>query len=134
MSKLELATDSILKELDVKFTREHIFTDLPQYRYDFFVHEWNTLIECDGEQHFKEDSVFYKARTNAKSFEEQVKSDNEKTDYAIKNKYNLIRIAYTELDNIEKIIKDFSSYDKSTNKLHLYPENMYNFLNCVKSS
>jgi very-short-patch-repair endonuclease len=125
MSKLELDTERVLNKLQVEFEQEKIFKDLTQYRYDFFVPDWNTLIECDGIQHFTEDSKFYKARTNAKSFEEQQKSDKEKDEYALKNNYNIIRIAYTELSNIEKILTDFSSIDKSSSKLYTYPKNMY---------
>jgi very-short-patch-repair endonuclease len=129
MSKLELETERVLNKLNIKFEQEKIFDDLPQYRYDFFVSKWNTLIECDGVQHFSEDSKFYKARTNAKSFEEQQKSDKEKDNYAINNKYNIIRIAYTELNNIEKILSDYSNIDKSNATLYTYPKNMYSVKN-----
>lgn len=128
MSKLELETEKVLNKLNVKFTQQKIFIDLPQYRYDFFVPEWNTLIECDGIQHFSEDSKFYKARTNAKSFVEQQKSDKEKDKYALENKYNIIRIAYTELNNIETILSDFVKLDKRINTIYTYPNSIYNKL------
>ena len=90
------------------------------------VPEWNTIIECDGVHHFSEDSKFYKARTNAKSFDEQQKSDKEKDTYALNNSYNIIRIAYTELNNIENILSDYLNIDKSIATLYTYPEYMYN--------
>jgi very-short-patch-repair endonuclease len=125
MSKLELETERVLNKLEVNFEQEKIFDDLPQYRYDFFVPEWNTLIECDGVQHFSEDSKFYKARTNAKSFNEQQKSDKEKDEYALVNSYSIIRIAYTEQNNIEHILTNYSKVDKTTAKLFIHPEHMY---------
>lgn len=128
MSKLELETERVLNKLQVEFEQEKVFADLPQYRYDFFVPKWNTLIECDGVQHFSEDSKFYKARTNAKSFDEQQKSDKEKDKYALNNNYNIIRIAYTEQNNIEKILIDFSLIDKTKYQLYKYPNEIYNFV------
>lgn len=128
MSKLELATEATIKELGVAFEPQKIFADLPQYRYDFFVPSWNTLIECDGIQHFDETSKFYKARTNAKDFANQQKSDKEKNEYALANNYNILRIGYTELLRVDSILCNYALTDKTLVKLHLYPPELYNLL------
>jgi very-short-patch-repair endonuclease len=125
MSKLEIETVRVLNILNVDYDEQKIFSDLKQYRYDFFIPVWNTLIECDGIQHFENNSKFYKSKTNAKSFEKQQLSDKKKNDYALNNGYNILRIAYTEYNNIENILKEYSTMQKSENKKYIYPEHLY---------
>ena len=56
--------------------------------FDRFVPYLNMLLEYDGKQHFDESNGWYS--------EDGVKRDKIKTEYAIKNGYNFIRIAYYE--------------------------------------
>lgn len=61
------------------------------------------LIEYDGEQHYK----FIKHwHGDDEGFKLQQLRDKIKTEYCKQNKIKLIRIPYTEYENIEKILKD----------------------------
>lgn len=125
-SKLELYTMETLDKLYIEYETQKKFDDFKNHRFDFYLPNYNTLIECDGEQHFHSDSKFYKARTNAKSFDEQVKSDLDKNNYVKNNNINLIRIAYNKLDNIENILtKYFDKKKYEKNSIHYYPRELY---------
>jgi hypothetical protein len=126
LSKLELKTWKTLDKLNINYEMQKKFDDFKNHRFDFYLADYNTLIECDGEQHFIQDSKFYKARTNAKSFEQQVNSDLEKNNYAKQNKINLVRIAYNKLDDIENILSKYFEMKKyQKNSMHYYPKEMY---------
>lgn len=130
LSKLELETDRVLTRLNVAFVAQKIFKDLPQYRYDFFVPEWNTLIECDGIQHFDDTSKFYTARTRgACNLDEQRQIDREKSKFAIDNGYSIVRIAYTELETIESILREFSEKERLP-AVYAYPPHLYSSEGC----
>lgn len=67
--------------------------------FDRFVPYLNLLLEYDGEQHFVYKSIWHKSRTE---FEKSQKRDKIKTEYAINNGYNFIRIAYYE-DHVQAL-------------------------------
>jgi len=69
-------------------------------KFDFYLPEYNILIEYDGEQHFKPVNFF----GGEKSYKIRKKRDRIKNKYCKKNNIRLIRIPYTEFDNIEKIL------------------------------
>jgi very-short-patch-repair endonuclease len=74
--------------------------------FDFFLPAKNLLIEYDGEYHFKK-AFFNKKDTEETSYfrlKEVQRRDKLKSDYAIKNGYNLLRISYLEYNNIENIL------------------------------
>lgn len=92
---LSLDIDPIFEHFDV--IKEKRFEDckfkntLP---YDRYVNDLNLLLEYDGKQHFDINSVWYT--------DDGVKRDQIKTEYAINNGYNFIRIAYYE-DHVEAL-------------------------------
>lgn len=61
------------------------------------------LIEYDGEQHYKFIPYFH---GNEEGFELQKLRDNIKNEYCQKHNIKLIRIPYTDFDNIEEILKN----------------------------
>ena len=71
-------------------------------RYDFYLYDKNILIEYDGEPHFKE--VDYLG--GKIGFELRKTNDKIKTEYAIKNNINLLRISYKEKKNLNEILKN----------------------------
>jgi very-short-patch-repair endonuclease len=113
-SKGEKQIYKILKELNVvEFVCEHRFSDLynsitdrPLF-FDFFIPQQNILIEYDGESHFKH--VNYSGNLTPAEMETRLQQtkylDNLKNQYAIIHEYTLIRISYTEFNNIEQILK-----------------------------
>lgn len=89
----------ILTENGIAFEKEKTFSDLKGskngfLRYDFFLPDYNILLEFDGKQHFQEVSFF------RNSLEERQKYDSIKDTYAERHGYTLIRIPYEERDNI----------------------------------
>lgn len=97
--------NSILSEIGINFERQKTFDDLkgknghPLF-FDFYLPDYNTCIEYDGEQHFKyhESSCW---NTEENYFETQ-KRDKQKDSYCKAKGINLIRIPYTDFENINK--------------------------------
>jgi very-short-patch-repair endonuclease len=103
-----------LENNKVKFEAQKIFNDLFfkskdfPLRYDFYLPDYNLLIEHDGEQHFKPFSFKWKKETKkdrVKNLLYQQHKDNIKDSFAIKNKIKLLRISFLDFNNIVKILK-----------------------------
>ena len=62
----ETNIQKILQNNNVKMYREYVFKDLPNRRFDFYLPEYNRLIEFDGLQHFKFANTWHKTETNFK--------------------------------------------------------------------
>lgn len=69
--------------------------------YDFYLPQYNLLIEYQGQQHEKYIKGFHKS---IKDFERQVEHDRRKREYAENNKIKLLEIWYWDYDNIETIL------------------------------
>lgn len=76
--------------------------DVNPLPFDFYLPDYNTIIEFDGEQHFKDRG--YKIGIFSDSLEYTQKHDKIKNDYCKQNGIELIRIPYWEYDNIEDIL------------------------------
>jgi len=101
-SKGEKKINEILDNNNIKFEREKSFDGCRNkypLRYDFYLPEYNLLIEYDGKQHFEPVSAF----GGIKSFNEIIKNDNIKNHFARNNNIKLLRISYKE--DIEDKIK-----------------------------
>ena len=97
----------------IKYIPQKSFEDLKdkgKLYYDFYLPDKNTCIEFDGRQHFSPVSFGGKKDTPAeKRFETTKRHDELKNQYCVNNNINLIRIPYTDFDNIESILdKHFS--------------------------
>ena len=77
-------------------------------RFDFYLPEYNIIIEYDGEQHFKySDSGWY----TKEYWNKRKQKDKYKTKWCQENNIPLIRIPYTEYENlsielIQKLIEE----------------------------
>jgi len=102
-SKGEKIVNQTLTNFKLKFIREHKFDDC-RYKYslpfDFYIPKYNTCIEYDGEQHYKQVDRF----GGIEGFESIQRNDKIKTQYCLDNNIKLIRIPYTEFNNIEEIL------------------------------
>lgn len=89
---------------NITFEREKTFDNClnlntnMNLRFDFYLPDYNCCIEYDGEQHFKESSMCND------SLEDRQMRDQIKTQYCKNNDIKLIRIPYTQYDNIETIL------------------------------
>ena len=104
MSKYEEQIIKILKQERIKIQREKTFSDLKHglFRFDFYLPEKNTIIEVDGEQHFK---PIYGRQAFLKGQEH----DRQKNSYCLANNIPLYRIPYWEIKNLrtaDDIFKD----------------------------
>lgn len=71
--------------------------------FDFYLPQYNLLIEYDGEMHY----MFVKGiHKSIKDFKKQVEHDRRKTEFANKNGIKLLRISYLDYDNIENILEN----------------------------
>lgn len=93
----------------IQFVQEYSFSDLKgdknyPLRFDFYLPNYNILIEYDGIQHFQ-DGFFTNSLTH--------KYDSLKNTYCKEKGYTLIRISYKSYNEIESILKE-----KLDNKLN----------------
>lgn len=93
-SKGEKLVKSILEELGIKYRVQKTYADcvdISQLLFDFYLPDFNILIEYDGIQHFQPVDFF----GGEEGYLKQVHRDNIKNEYAINNNISLIRIPYT---------------------------------------
>ena len=104
-SKGEKEISNILNSLNIKYTPQKRFKDC-KYKstlpFDFYIHNKKSklLIEFDGEQHFKSVKIFGGEEALRKT---QLR-DKIKNDFVLSNNIPLLRIPYTEQDNIKQIL------------------------------
>ncbi len=112
-----------LQSMNLAFEREYSF-DEQKWRYDFsFNHnEIQYILEYDGIQHFQFTEYF---QATEEVFKEKQTRDVDKTKLAIKHNCKVIRIDYTQINNIEEHIKN--GIDDKSN-LYLSSPDMYEWL------
>ena len=101
----------ILDKMHIEYVKEYKFADCLDKRelpFDIYLLEYKTLLEFDGGQHFF--PVF-----GQKSFVTTQKHDQMKNQYCSTNQIYLLRIAYTEVDKMEFIVKEFLDIIKNNN-------------------
>lgn len=103
-----------LVENNIPFVEQHSFKDLPNHYYDFYLEEYNTLIEYQGIQHFEPTTFggmsYEEAENKLKS---QVVRDQNKRDYANRKCITLLEPTY-------KISGCRDIYDYLNKNLHKY--------------
>lgn len=108
ISKGEQKIKEWLIENNIRFIPQKEFKDLKGMRngllsYDFYLPEYNLLIEYQGEQHEKFIKGFYKTKED---FERQLEHDKRKKEYAKDNNIKLLEIWYYDFENIEEILNN----------------------------
>ena len=102
----ESKIQQILSYNSIKFETQKTFPTLKfdngySARFDFYLPDYNTIIEYDGKQHFVQGNGVY---DNEEKFTKTQKHDNIKNQYCKEHNITIIRIPYTHYDNI--IIED----------------------------
>jgi hypothetical protein len=110
-SKGERFVAQILDKNNIKFERQKKFKDCtndkkgPACRklpFDFYLPDYNSIIEFDGPQHYKPVSIF----GGEEAFKKQQLLDMKKNEFCIKNGIRMIRIVHTiSKGDIENYIK-----------------------------
>lgn len=89
----------ILKNLNISFETEKAFEGCKKknkLRFDFYLPDYNTCIEYDGEQHFQEVEIF------RNKLQDNINRDNIKNQYCEDNGIKLIRIPYWDYKKINE--------------------------------
>ena len=116
MSSYEEKIVKILKAAAIKFQREKTFSDLRggKYRYDFYIPSTNTILEIDGQFHFK-------PIRGEQELKAQKERDRRKNSYALAHNISLYRIPYWDLDN-----NDIKNYNNLIQKKYLVTSRWHN--------
>ena len=104
-SEGERIIEKFLFNNNIEYKAEHKFNDCfdkAKLRFDFYLPNENICIEYDGEQHFKPIKCF----GGEQQLKSQKQKDKIKNDYCLINKILLIRIPYSEIRNINKILME----------------------------
>jgi len=107
-SKGEKAIKLALEKMLMNYESQKRFKDCKNKRtlpFDFYLPDYNLLIEYDGIQHYK--TINNNFFGGEKELLKTQKRDKIKDEYAKNNNIHLLRIPYTEFDNIEKIISNY---------------------------
>lgn len=112
-SKGEKIIEQFIIDLEIRFKREHKFSDFKKYRFDFALFEKYkkkpfAVIEYHGTQHYE--PVRFGGISLAKAKENLVsckKRDLIKKQYCLNNNIKYLEIPYSEKENIKQLIKDF---------------------------
>ena len=93
---------SLLDQLNIKYEREYKPTWSSNRRYDFYLPNYNMIIEMHGEQHYKNTN-----RKGARTLEEERQNDKYKEELALKNgidKYIILDCRESKADWIKSSI------------------------------
>lgn len=107
-SKGEIRVKHFLDDNKIKYIAQKTFDDCvykEKLRFDFYLPDYNVLVEYDGEQHFR--PVDFASRGMAwanKIFEYNQIKDKIKNDYCKNNNIKLVRIPYWDFNNIDTIL------------------------------
>lgn len=102
-SKGEKNICKILDEYNIKYYKEYTYNDCKFYNvlpFDFYLPDYNTLIEYDGKQHFEIIDYF----GGYDRFVTQIIRDTIKNIYCKNNNIKLIRTPYWDYNKIEEIL------------------------------
>ena len=116
---LEKHTKQVLQKYNVKYIPQKEYKGLVGTKggnlsYDFYLPDYNLLIECQGIQHEK----WMEGWITKEGFEKQLEHDKRKREYAKQHNIKLLEIWYYDMDNIEDILI------KELNLRKLYQYNM----------
>lgn len=105
--KGEKEISDFLLQHNIKFDLHHTYDDLVglgngKLSYDFYLYDYNLLIEFQGEQHEHPIDVF----GGDKQFSIQQEHDKRKRDYAHNHNINLLEIWYYDFKNIKVILNN----------------------------
>lgn len=108
ISKGESKVVSVLDKYNLKYITQYTFDDLydiGKLKFDFYLPDYNLCIEYDGEQHFQPIRFNGCSIDSAKKTYDKIQiHDRAKDKYCQDNNIKLIRICYTQYNDIEEII------------------------------
>ena len=125
-SEYEQKIGNHLTEINIRYETEfHAVIQGHNRRFDFYLPDYRTLMEYDGEQHFK-DNYFFKT-----SFAKSKRIDLIKNRWAKDNNYHLLRIPYKKRDEYIRIINNFLRSVRRNPRNIKGPSTRYFSDNCI---
>lgn len=109
-SKGEVEIAKYLEVNRIDYQKEFVFPTLKNSRFDFFIPSENMVIEYDGIQHYEPISHF----GGEEGYNQTLQRDATKNQYCLDNEITLIRLPYTQLDNINEILHEILKEKSST--------------------
>lgn len=109
ISKGERKIINYLRGKQIAFEPEKIFSfsSNPRFRYDFYLPDYNLVIEYMGEQHYREIAFLHD------TLSERQKRDEIKKKEVLEQKMNYLAISYKDFNNISNILDEwFNDYLK----------------------
>ena len=105
ISSMEFNVKQYFEHNAVVFYTQYKFDNLVgvnngKLSYDFYLPQYNVLVECQGIQHYEPIEYF----GGEEQFKIQQEHDKRKREYAEKNGYKLLEIWYYDYDKIEEIL------------------------------
>lgn len=105
-SQLEEITKQLLQKYNIKYIPQKEYNNLlglgnGNLSYDFYIPDYNLLIECQGEQHEHYCKGFHETK---KDFEKQLEHDRRKREYAKQHNIKLLEIWYYDIDKMKDIL------------------------------
>lgn len=101
MSVGEARVRRFLESKSIYYLQQYWFPDCRDIKplpFDFYIPDYNVIIEFDGQQHFKETDYFSYGLAKTQ-LHDQIKNN-----YCEANNISLIRIPYTKLNQLDKIL------------------------------
>lgn len=126
-SKGEKECRNLLTNLQLSYIQEYGIKGY-NYRYDFMftLDNQRYIVEIDGEQHFKHTKYF---QPTIEDYHECRRRDVEKTYIALRYGYNVIRISYDELYNLQEHI---NRAIRGNSRLYFSNQERYKFITTDK--
>ena len=104
-SKGEEKISNVLKKMNIPFIQEKTFQNCVGKKrklpFDFYLPKQNLIIEYDGKHHFEMVDAF----GGEKGFDEIQQNDKIKNRFLNENNIKLLRIPYSQYENIENILR-----------------------------
>lgn len=103
ISSGEFTVKQVLENHHINFIQQKTFDgckDKNPLPFDFYLPDYNMMIEYDGKQHYEPVEYF----GGKESFDYTVRHDTIKNKYCKDNNVDILRIPYWDEDNIESII------------------------------
>ena len=117
ISSLEFKTENFFLKHNIQYQRQKTFQDCisnrtgNQLKFDFYLSDYNCCIECDGQQHFRQNAF------GAMTFDE----------YSILKQYDQIKTKYCQDHNIRLLRLSYKLY----NKQEKYKQILTDFLQLI---
>lgn len=99
VSSLEKTVIKILSQESIFYIKEKTFPDLHKglYRFDFYLPNYDIILEIQGAQHYEFVKAFYKKREDFLKAQER---DRKKISYCLAHDIKLYCIPYWEIENL----------------------------------